>query len=494
MAGGRVKKGRWLVAAAVVVAVVVLVAVVRLRPALPAPAAPPTQTDAPALEVPTKQLGSPTPGVPTTQPSSPTPSYPCPQATAELLAVEPVTSPTEALSQVVTVRMGNMEAVTITAESGVFTAPDRLVTVDLLPNTTHHLEVEAKVRQTTDGRGCTYGGYTLSTTRDRSGAPLVIMQGQPAIPGSPSAAIGPENVARLEELISFAPPARLTADFAFLGADELVSVGYGDAIRRWSLTTGQQAGAIGGAEALAVTVSPDGSMIATGGIATDPAVRVWKVDTGKVRDLGRHDSGATLESLAFSPSGRLLASGANDDTVQVWDVGSGQLVATFKGDVAQRAQSFQGLAWVGEDRLIAEGSDAIYWWDLATGQVVQRLAAPEGVQFLVGAAFASGGERIAAVAQDDRLYVWDAKGQRWTSWPAKGKAALAHAAFSPDGRLAAATTYDGVWYVWDAVTGKLLASHSATGPASAVGIRFSPDGRYLAVGGWEAPIRVWGVQ
>ncbi len=405
-----------------------------------------------------------------------------------------MTSPTEALSQVVTARMGNMEAVTITTESGVFTAPGGLVTVELLPDTAHHLEVEAKVRQTTDGHGCTYGGYTLSTTRDRSGAPLVIVQGQPAIPGSPAAAIGPENVAKLEELVTVAPPARLTADFAFLGADELVSVGYGDAVRRWSLTTGQEAGALGRAEALVVAVSPDGSVIATGGIATDPTVRVWKVDTGKVRELGRHDAGAALESLAFSPSGRLLASGANDDTVRVWDVGSGRPAATFRGDVAQRVQSFQDLAWVGEDRLIAEGSDAIYWWDLATGQVVQRLAAPEGVQFLVGAAFANGGERIAAVAQDDRLYVWDAKGQRWTSWPAKGKAALAHVAFSPDGRLVAATTYDGVWFVWDAASGKLLASHSATGPASAVGIRFSPDGRYLAVGGWEAPIRVWGVQ
>ena len=97
------------------------------------------------------------------------------------------------------------------------------------------------------------------------------------------------------------------------------------------------------------------------------------------------------------------------------------------------------------------------------------------------------------MAQDDRLYVWDDKGQ-WRSWPAEAGAVLAHVAFSPDGRLAAAVTYEGVWYVWDASTGELLASHSAAGPASAAAIRFSPNGRYLAVGGWEAPIRVWGVK
>ena len=53
--------------------------------------------------------------------SPPTPTEPlCPQATPELLQVEPVTSPTDLLSQAVTVQMGNCEVVTITAESGVF--------------------------------------------------------------------------------------------------------------------------------------------------------------------------------------------------------------------------------------------------------------------------------------------------------------------------------------------------------------------------------------
>jgi len=477
-----VKKSWWLVVAALAAAAV-LVAVVKLRPGQPAPQTPPPTQPGPAATA--------------TEPGSPTPSYPCPQATPELLAVEPVTSPTDGLSQIVTVRMGNMEAATVTVESGVFTAPDGLVTVELLPDTTHHLEVEAKVRQSTDGHGCSYGGYTLSTTRDRTGAPLVIVQGRPAMPGSPAAAIGPENVAGLVELVSFSPAARLTSDFAFRGADELASVGYDDVIHRWSLATGQETGAVGDAsraQALAVVASADDSLLATGGIATDPAVRLWTLGTGQVRELGRHDG--TPESLAFSPSGRMLASGANDDTVRVWSVAPGsteQPVATFRGDVAGRAQAFRGLAWIGDDQLVAGGSDAIYWWEVATGRVVRRLAAPQGVQFLVGTAFADNGERIAAVAQDDRLYVWDDKGQ-WRSWPAEAGAVLAHVAFSPDGRLAAAVTYEGVWYVWDASTGELLASHPAAGPASAAAIRFSPNGRYLAVGGWEAPIRVWGVK
>lgn len=118
----------------------------------------------------------------TTATPSPTPTR-CPLATPEPLWVEPVISPTGLLTQTITVRIGNGEAVTITAESGVFTVtgsfnaysnPAR-VTIDLLKNTTHQLAVQARVRQVGQW-GCIYGGYTLSTWRDRYGQPLLIEQ------------------------------------------------------------------------------------------------------------------------------------------------------------------------------------------------------------------------------------------------------------------------------------------------------------------------------
>ncbi len=103
----------------------------------------------------------------------------CPQATPEFFNVEPVTSPTGELSQIITVDLGNGEAITITTESGTFTAPfdtfPKEIEIELLPDTTHNLTVEGRVREVVQGE-CTYGGYTLSTTRDRYGDPLVIEQ------------------------------------------------------------------------------------------------------------------------------------------------------------------------------------------------------------------------------------------------------------------------------------------------------------------------------
>jgi len=110
-------------------------------------------------------------------------SFPCPVATQEPFWVDPVTSPTDQFTQVVTVHLGNGEAVTVTARSGVFAVTGDFdayfhpasVTVALLTDTVHHLTVFGKVR-TFVHDGCVYGGYTLYTDRDKFGVPLVIWQ------------------------------------------------------------------------------------------------------------------------------------------------------------------------------------------------------------------------------------------------------------------------------------------------------------------------------
>jgi len=95
-----------------------------------------------------------------------------------------VTSPTDLLTQTVIVGIGNGDAVTVTTVSGVFTRTGvfsaygnpALVELALLPDTAHHLSVAAHVRRVIGWGGCVYGDYTLTTDRDRFGAPLIIQQ------------------------------------------------------------------------------------------------------------------------------------------------------------------------------------------------------------------------------------------------------------------------------------------------------------------------------
>ena len=129
---------------------------------------------------------------------------------------------------------------------------------------------------------------------------------------------------------------------AFSADGKTLASGGGDStIRFWDPHTGQHRTTLIGHEGPVVRIafSPDGKTLAstTGyiiyrrGRKPDYAIWLWDINTGKQKSTY---SGHTEEvnSIAFSPDGKTLASASKDTTIRLWDIQTGKLMTTFTGD------------------------------------------------------------------------------------------------------------------------------------------------------------------
>jgi len=98
-------------------------------------------------------------------------------------------------------------------------------------------------------------------------------------------------------------------------------------VKLWDVMTGQELRTIG-SWARSVAFSPDGTTLATG--APDGLVRLWRISDGtSLRTLKGHTK--VVNSVAFSPDGATLATGSDDRTVRLWRVDDGMPLQTLEG-------------------------------------------------------------------------------------------------------------------------------------------------------------------
>jgi uncharacterized caspase-like protein len=105
-------------------------------------------------------------------------------------------------------------------------------------------------------------------------------------------------------------------------------------IKLWDTATGRELRSLGGHTGnvnLAI-FSPDGRFLVTSsserfGSPSDNMVKTWEVATGREMYTLMHPSG--VDSMSFSPDGRILATACGDNSVRFWDFQTGKLLATL---------------------------------------------------------------------------------------------------------------------------------------------------------------------
>ena len=248
-----------------------------------------------------------------------------------------------------------------------------------------------------------------------------------------------------------------------------------------------------GQYAHAAAFSPDGRMAATSG---KERVQIWNTDNGQlVRSLPTDK--VVRRALAFSPDGKLLASGDENHLVQIWDVETGKLLQTLTGhnysiySLAFDPQGNRIVSGAGEYKRLQAGQDVgeISLWDVSTGRLIRTFPKQALAIFVVK--FSPDGKRFATGDRRGTLRLWDPdRGEETASWKANDSAILT-LDFSPDGGRIACGGWNGaVIKVFRIPDGKQVTAFG-DGPTIISSVVFHPDGRRLLSGGSDQTVRIW---
>ena len=161
-----------------------------------------------------------------------------------------------------------------------------------------------------------------------------------------------------------------------------------------------------------VAFSPDGQILASG--SWDKTIKLWDVNTGtEICTMTGHQ--LQVNSVAFSPQGQLLASASYDRTIRLWQIPA--LESSHKefqnrpcysllGTLSGHAWAVLTVAFSPDGKILATGSDdnTIKLWEVNTGQLICTLVGHSWS--VVAVAFTADGETLLSASCDKTVKLW----------------------------------------------------------------------------------------
>jgi WD40 repeat protein len=188
------------------------------------------------------------------------------------------------------------------------------------------------------------------------------------------------NLNTLEEICTLYGHSSPVKSVAFSLGGILASGSWDKTVKLWNITTGEEISTLTGhqLQVSAVAFSPQGHLLASASF--DRTIRLWDLSSlhiqtqKKLKECPCHSlcghAWAVL-TVAFSPNGKILATGSDDNTIKLWDVNTGQVIRTLLG----HSWSVLAVAFSADGEILISGSrdNTVKLWRVSTGEEIATL-------------------------------------------------------------------------------------------------------------------------